>query len=154
MTQILRSLDDITCGYSVFEKDQMLTHDQLNSVADYLDDQSRLTRISLSGVGIVCGLRVSRQGDRVTLTGGVGVTTDGDLLRLPGDTVYDRFRVYDATQPAYSQFYAGGIIPGEMLPLYELVGSSESINDRTDLLGNFTARTDTELDDIDRKSVV
>ena len=148
MTQILRSLDDITSGYSVFEKDQMLTHDQLNCVADYLDDQSRLTRISLSGVGIVCGLRVSRQGGRVMLTGGVGVTTDGDLLRLPGDTLYDKFRVYDATQPAYAQFYAGGIIPGEMLPVYELVSTTESIDVRTDLLSTFTARTDTQLDDM------
>jgi hypothetical protein len=66
MAQILRSLDVISSGYSVFEKDRALTHDQLNSVTDYLDDQSRLTRTNLLGVGIVWGLRVTQQGNNVS----------------------------------------------------------------------------------------
>ena len=148
MAQILRSLDVISSGYSVFEKDQVLTHDQLNSVTDYLDDQSRLTRTNLLGVGIVCGLRVTQQGNSVTLTKGVGVTTDGDLLRLSVDTVYDKFRVYDNTKPAYAPFYVDGVIPGEMLPVYELVGTGDSGDSNTDLLSNFTTRTDAKLSDM------
>ncbi|MFH1027048.1 MAG: hypothetical protein V1791_03505, partial [Pseudomonadota bacterium] len=148
MAQIFRSLDAISSGYSVFEKDQVLTHDQLNSVADYLDDQSRLTRTTLLGVGIACGLRVARQGDNITLSRGVGVTSDGDLLRIPGDLVYDRFRPYDATKPAYAPFYAGGTIPGEMLPVYELVGAGESGDSRAEALGSFTASTAARLEDM------
>lgn len=148
MAQILRSLQVISSGYSVFEKDQVLTHDQLNSVADYLDDQSRLTRTDLLGVGIVCGLQISRQGNSVTLSGGVGVTSDGDLLRFPVATVYDKFRAYDSTKPAYAPFYVDGIIPGEMLPVHELVSAGESGDSSTDLLGNFTSRTDANLDDM------
>ena len=148
MAQTLRSLEVISSGYSVFEKDQVLTHDQLNSIADYLDDQSRLTRVNLLGVGIACGLHVARQGDSVTLTRGVGLTTDGDLLRFPGDSVYDKFRAYDRTKPAYAPFYIEGTIPGEMLPLYELVNANESGDSSTDLLSNFAARTDTNLGDM------
>lgn len=148
MAQISRSLDVISSGYSVFEKDQVLTHDQLNSVADYLDDQSRLTRTSLLGVGIVCGLRVARQGNGISLTKGVGMTTDGDLLRLPGDMLYDKFRAYDSTKPAYAPFYVGGVIPGEMLPVYELVSAGDSGDSSSDLLGNFSARTGANLDDM------
>lgn len=148
MTQIFRSLDAISSGYSVFEKDQVLTHDQLNSVADYLDDQSRLTRTALLGVGIACGLRVARQGDNITLSKGVGVTSDGDLLRITGDLVYDRFRPYDATKPAYAPFYAGGTIPGEMLPVYELVEAGESGDSRSEALGNFSASTAARLEDM------
>ncbi|RII29848.1 MAG: hypothetical protein CXR30_11085 [Geobacter sp.] len=148
MTRILRSLDVISSGYSVFEKDQVLTHDQLNSISDYLDDQSRLTRTNLLGVGIACGLRVATQGSNVTLTRGVGITTDGDLMRFSADTVYDRFRVYNSTKPAYGPFYKDGAIPGEMLPVYELVSTAESGDSGTDLLGNFTARTGARLDDM------
>src|SRR2546423_14089453 len=88
MTQVLRSLDQITTGYTVFEENQVLTDKQLNSVADYFDDQTRLTRVQLLGVGIVCGLRPSVLNDLVRLSKGVGVTTDGDLLSLPADTTY------------------------------------------------------------------
>src|SRR6266850_6639765 len=101
MVQIVRSLDDISTGYSVFEKDQVLTHEQLNSVASYLDDQGRLTRVYLLGVGVVCGLRPSLEGDTVKITKGVGVTTDGDLLRLAADTVFDQFKAYDESAPKY-----------------------------------------------------
>ena len=50
--KIIRRLDAVTTDYAVFERDQVLTHEQLNSVAEYLDDQSRLTRTQLLGVGI------------------------------------------------------------------------------------------------------
>ena len=46
--EIFESLKQIPAEYTVFEKDQLLTHAQLNGVAQYLDDQSRLSRISLN----------------------------------------------------------------------------------------------------------
>jgi hypothetical protein len=105
MTQVvLQSLQQISTGYSVFEKDQVLTHSQLNTVAEYFDDQTRLTRTKLLGVGIVCGLRVSTDGDSITVSKGAGITTDGDLLYLPADTVFELYKPYDESNPTYSLF--------------------------------------------------
>jgi hypothetical protein len=101
---VLQSLQQISTGYSVFEKDQVLTHSQLNTVAEYFDDQTRLTRTKLLGVGIACGLRVSTDGDSVTVSKGAGITTDGDLLYLPADTVFELDKPYDESNPTYSLF--------------------------------------------------
>lgn len=119
---VVTSLDEVSTGYTVFESDQVLTHTQLNSVAEYADDQIRLSRTRLSGVGVACGLRPSLSGDTVRVTGGVGITTDGDLLHLDADTVYDRFIPYDETFPAYPPLYRGGDVNAPMLGgTYELV---------------------------------
>jgi hypothetical protein len=101
---VLQSLQQISTGYSVFEKDQVLTHSQLNTVAEYFDDQTRLTRTKLLGVGIVCGLRVTTDGDSVTVSKGAGITTDGDLLYLPADTVFEQYKLYDEANPTYPPF--------------------------------------------------
>src|SRR3954471_6708187 len=119
--RIIRSLDDITTRYTVFEKDQVLTHDQLNDLAGYLDDQDRLTRVGLLGVGIAAGLRVSLSDAGVAVTRGVGVTTDGDLLRLPADARYARFKPYDKSAPVYAPFYVDQDVTKDMLPVFELV---------------------------------
>ena len=88
-TETSMSLDTIETDFTVFETDQVLTAAQLNRVADYLDDQERLTRVALLGVGIACGLWPSLQAGSVRLSHGVGTTTDGDLLFMPGGA---RFR--------------------------------------------------------------
>ncbi len=121
--QVIRSLDTLADHYAVFEPDQVLTHGQLNSVSDYLDDQLRLGRVLLDGVGLVAGLHVSLQGDgSVRVSAGFGVSTDGDLMRLATDTVYDRFRPYDATAAVYPPLHRGET----MLDLQELVPVGES----------------------------
>lgn len=122
MKHVLKSLDVIAPGYSIFEKDQVLTHDQLNSVTEYLDDQSRLTRVKLIGIGIGCGLRATLKNNQVTVSKGVGITSDGDLLYFDADRLFDRFKVYDESNPIYAPFYVGGT----MLKLYELVAKGES----------------------------
>jgi hypothetical protein len=99
-------LKDITTSYHSFQNDQVLTATQLNEFLTYFEDQDRLTRISLSGVGIVCGLKVSliqekqflpidvselttaekklfnSKVTKIVVEQGYGVTTDGDLLYL------------------------------------------------------------------------
>lgn len=77
-----RKLVEVSTQYSKFNKNQVLTETQLNGFLDYFDDQDRLTRTSLSGVGIVCGFQVSFSKTGITIAQGRGVTTDGDLLAL------------------------------------------------------------------------
>lgn len=115
------SLARVTTGYTVFEADQVLTHHQLNSVADYADDQIRLSRTRLSGVGIACGLQVSLGEAGVVLEGGLGVTTDGDLMYVHKGTFYDRWRPYDTSFPAYPPLYAGRNVNGAMYDAWELL---------------------------------
>lgn len=124
--KVLSSLDSLADHYAVFEPDQVLTHGQLNSLSDYLDDQLRLSRVTLSGVGLIAGLQVSASGAGVRIGQGLGVTTDGDLMRLASDTVYDRFRPYDRSAPAYPPFYRGSGEGAAMLSLQELVPIGES----------------------------
>lgn len=143
MTQVVRSLEEIATVYRIFEKDQVLTHDQLNSIASYLDDQARLTRVKLLGVGIVCGLRPSIEGGQVKITKGVGVTTDGDLLYFMEEIRFDRFRPYDASNPAYPPFRSGE----DRLLLFELV--PQGIEDpRAAPLTQFIAQTGKPLGDM------
>lgn len=80
-------LSGITTQYHTFVDNQVLTKDQLNGFIDYFEDQHRLSRVFLHGVGIVCGfkLRLSNPEKTVTITQGVGVTTDGDLILLRKD---------------------------------------------------------------------
>jgi hypothetical protein len=119
--KILRRLNEVTTDYAVFERDQVLTEQQLNSVTEYLDDQGRLTRTRLLGVGIVGGLWPTLAGDQLSIGAGVGVTSDGDLLGLAADTIFDRWMVYDETAPAYEPFY----VNGRILPLIELLAQSD-----------------------------
>lgn len=142
MAQVIRSLEEIATVYRIFEKDQVLTHDQLNSIASYFDDQTRLTRVKLIGVGIVCGLRVSIDGGNVKVTRGVGVTTDGDLLSLD-DTLFDRFKRYDDSNPAYPPFSSGET----RIALFELV-AQETADPRATPLAQFNTEAGAPLEEM------
>ena len=77
-------LHQITQDYRSFVDDQVLTSGQLNEFLAYFEDQHRLSRICLTGVGIVCGFdfKLNTAKKELTLNPGCGITTDGDLLRL------------------------------------------------------------------------
>lgn len=117
MLQATRSLDKITTEYTVFEQDQVLTHAQLNGLQEYLDDQGRLTRVDMIGIGIACGLRVSLVENRVTVSRGVGSTSDGDLIVLNDGVRYDRYKTYGDDRPDYAPLEPGGV----RIPAFELV---------------------------------
>ncbi len=86
--EINAKLVDISTQYSKFSKNQVLTEEQLNGFLDYFDDQDRLSRTSLSGVGIACGFQVICNPDKsITVTQGRGVTTDGDLVALQSPSI-------------------------------------------------------------------
>lgn len=127
LTPVRRSLQEIADGYSVFEQDQVLTARQLNSLAEYADDQTRLTRVRLLGIGVVCGLRVSLAGGQVRVSRGVGVTSDGDILSLDADTTFDRWRPYDDARPAYPPLYPNGDFKQPMIPAFELIPAGPQV---------------------------
>src|SRR6478735_7981537 len=84
-----------------FVPDQVLTSDHLNELFEYLDEQERMTRANLLGVGIVCGLEVKTAGNTVTITKGVGVTSAGYLIRQETDKVYTAFKSFNAVKESY-----------------------------------------------------
>ncbi|KPH15027.1 PKD domain-containing protein [Chryseobacterium sp. ERMR1:04] len=95
-------LDNVTTQYRKFNENQALTEGQLNEFIDYFEDQDRLSRTRLSGVGVVCGFKSTYIDDilqpqaskekipgdieidfnTIWITQGAGVTTDGDLITL------------------------------------------------------------------------
>lgn len=75
-------LENISKSYYEFVNDQVLTANKLNRFITHLDQQDRLSRVFLSGVGIVCGFKLSFKDNMIKITPGVGVTTDGDLIQL------------------------------------------------------------------------
>lgn len=84
--------------YPVFEANQVLTNRHLNQVFSYLDEQERLTRANLIGIGIVCGLEISLGGTAaapaIHLTKGCGVTSEGYLIIEPGDVDLVSYKPY------------------------------------------------------------
>ncbi|AYL94530.1 hypothetical protein [Mucilaginibacter celer] len=116
-------LTDITLEYNSFVDSQVLTAKQLNDIVDFFEDQQRLTRTCLIGVGLVCGLSFKGDANGITVCKGCGVTTDGDLLYLP-ETVYKNFRAYDNSLIKYPPFYPLGTDSAQM-DLWELVAADD-----------------------------
>lgn len=105
-------LDNVTTQYRKFNVNQVLTEGQLNEFIDYFEDQDRLSRTHLSGVGVACGFKsiyfdasvtkdtvkqifkieeddidLKDYVDTLAITQGTGVTTDGDLITLRQKTL-------------------------------------------------------------------
>lgn len=97
-----------------FVPDQLLTSDDLNEMFDYLDEQGRMTRSNLIGIGIVCGLQIKTPAAKnsITITKGVGVTSEGYLVRFDQDMVYTAYKSFNAVQETYySKFVNTGVNP-------------------------------------------
>lgn len=99
-------LKKITTQYHTFEDNQVLTKNQLNEFINYFEDQDRLTRISLNGVGVACGfvLNINSTKSKITITQGTGVTTDGDLIKLQKNSNQQPLKSIDLNQVEYSHF--------------------------------------------------
>lgn len=129
---MLAKLSTITTLYRKFTKNQVLTEGHLNEIVDYFDDQDRLSRIGLSGVGIICGFQVSynETAKNISITQGSGITTDGDLLHLyntipNGEKIidleskqYTHYKVHDNKKAAYKPYFYNG---SEQLEIFELL---------------------------------
>jgi hypothetical protein len=94
ISMTMKKLNNITTQYRKFSKGQYIEHTQFNEFLDYFEDQDRLSKTLLRGVGISCGFKYElkytnsrtsqslKTVNGVEISQGVGVTTDGDLLTL------------------------------------------------------------------------
>lgn len=109
-----------------FVPDQLLTSEDLNNLFGYLDEQGRITRTNLIGIGIVCGLEVfnNAAGTSITITKGCGVTSKGYLINIDHNTVYTQFKLYNAIKPqAYNMFLSSATT--QRFTLWELKETAE-----------------------------
>ncbi len=112
-------------SYTYFEKDQVLTSKQLNEIVQYLDVQNRLTRTKLFGAGIVCGLELSLTKDFITLSKGVSVTTDGDLLHFNEDVEFKFITSFDDKNAKYPPFISNN----KQIEIFELLTDNKKAPD-------------------------
>jgi len=122
---------EITPQYRSFVDDQVLTSGQLNEFLSYFEDQDRLSRVCLNGVGIVCGFEINTDKETsITISQGCGITTDGDLLKLQkpikdkeetsillDSITYTHFKDFEDTDAKYPHFKSGS----SNIPLWELI---------------------------------
>ncbi|MCI3935577.1 hypothetical protein MQX03_00070 [Chryseobacterium aahli] len=139
-------LSNIAVQYRKFSKGQYIDYSQFNEFLDFFEDQDRLSRVMLQGVGIVCGLKskliyVNDQLNKIQVSQGVALTTDGDLLTLNNageiskelyvsdlktikieNKEYTHFKVYDNFKIRYPTFNTG---PTSQIELWELATTEE-----------------------------
>lgn len=145
-------LEELSYEYELFRENQLLTHEQLNKFIRYFEDQDRLTRTCLIGVGLVCGLSAKIKNNVLTISQGCAVTTDGDLLKME-TTDYKFFKAYSNLtrgkgDPIYDPFFppASG---GPQVKLWELMVTDKvETGNKPDSLASFKAITGSDVDDM------
>ena len=101
--------------YPDFQIDQVLSADNLNHSFAFNEQQERLTRTNLIGIGILCGLKATKSanGKVITITKGTGVTSQGYLIVHGNENSsaaidYTRYRSFNAYQDIkYPPFISG-----------------------------------------------
>lgn len=93
-------------SFPKFEQNQILSSAHLNQLRQYLDEGNRLTRVRLTGVGIVCGLKLTYNASgnkNIGLSAGYGITTEGFLIEMDAKlfTHYRATPYYDPADPYY-----------------------------------------------------
>lgn len=145
-------MSNLANSYPIFESNQVLTSSQLNELVTYLDEQSRLTRVKLIGMGVTCGLEpVFNAADpehlnqpTLKITQGVGVTSEGYLIKM-GDCTATKYRPY--TLPFSVNYAPFGIPQDDELEMYELLtedAAEDPANPSTAITQNFFA-TDNKI---------
>jgi len=130
--------------YPHFEANQVLTNSHLNQVFDYLDEQERLTRANLIGIGIVCGLefRVENSGGIISIVvgRGTGVGSAGYLLNEPEDVTLVSYREYTLpNEIAYPAFKYDDAGIQKQYPLWEMFPAGEPNTTSLDSPSGFMA---------------
>jgi hypothetical protein len=87
-------MSQLISNYPIFEGSQVLTSAQLNQLSAYLDQQNRLTRSKLIGIGIVCGLKIKPLSGGLLISKGLGITSEGFLIQIGRDFEGKYYRPY------------------------------------------------------------
>src|SRR6185369_15272571 len=118
--------------YPVFEPNQTLSSSQLNQVFNYLDEQERLTRADLIGIGIVSGLdiQVDAAANTVKISKGCGITSAGYLIVQSTAVSFSSYKKYSPPKEVeYPPFYppCSDGKPQKQTPydLWEMVSNDE-----------------------------
>lgn len=143
-------LSDVSTQYRKFSKGQYIEFTQFNEFLDFFEDQDRLSRVMLQGVGVVCGFKpelayLNKKLSSIKLSQGAAVTTDGDLLTLNvtnkvseelyvsdlktisiDSKVYTYFKKYDNFKVNYPAFHDEN---GGQIELWELATAQEATAD-------------------------
>jgi len=88
-------MGDVKIFYPEFVPNQILTNTQLNQLREHLESQELHTRLRLSGTGIVCGFNwavVTSPKPAIKLSGGYGISSDGELIEQCSPAVYTHYR--------------------------------------------------------------
>lgn len=81
--------------YPVFEADQVLSQKDLNLVVSHLEEQDRITRKNLTGLGIICGLELSYPTENtVKISCGTALTSLGFQINWK-EKVFTHYHDYD-----------------------------------------------------------
>ncbi|MFP9114604.1 hypothetical protein ACLI1A_11725 [Flavobacterium sp. RHBU_3] len=140
-------LEYISTEYRKFSKGQLVDDDQFNEFLDFFEDQDRLSRVMLQGVGVVCGFKptLGYANDKIKsifLSQGIAITTDGDLLTLNTKSrsrklnvdpdaselktidfsgkLYTHWKAYDNYKVMYPPFYNASVSSTDQIELWEL----------------------------------
>ncbi|WP_026946707.1 carboxypeptidase-like regulatory domain-containing protein [Algoriphagus marincola] len=120
-------MSQLISNYPIFEGSQVLTSTQLNQLGAYLDQQNRLTRSKLIGMGIVCGLQIKPLSGGLRISKGLGITSEGFLIQIGKDFDGKFYRPY--TLPEGVSYKPFGF-PEQDIDLFEIL-SEEPEEDNT-----------------------
>jgi hypothetical protein len=133
--------------YPVFEANQILSNVHLNSAFDFSNEQERLSRANLIGIGIVCGLEVSLDTEKlaIQITKGCGISSEGYLIVQPNDVILGRYKDYQLPQEKDAEKYAPFLSNKTQYELLEIVPDDDD---------NRTSSTLLTADDLTNKVVL
>ncbi len=114
--------------YPIFEANQVLSYTHLNQVFDYLNEQERLTRANLIGIGIACGseIRLDQATWTIHHSRGCGVTSEGYLIVAPKDLALVSYREYRLPKELdYQPLVNKSLASPAQYPLWEMFPAGE-----------------------------
>lgn len=136
-----------TSIYPVFEADQVLSQKELNLLVSHLEEQDRITRKNLIGLGIVCGLELSFPSPTtVKIACGTAATSLGFQINWKETTFsqYHNFEVSDQfLQPDYTRephldaIFKHATKYEPIKKCFELLPSDTSAEDKMTIPANF-----------------
>ncbi|RMF01382.1 MAG: hypothetical protein D6772_04890, partial [Bacteroidetes bacterium] len=130
----------IHLNYPSFEANQVLASEHLNELFKYLDEQTRLSRTNLIGIGIVCGMEptINAAGDAIRISKGCGVSSEGYLLVWEDAAALEWYRPYETPDEiAYREFEDRSGTEPQAFQMWELTADRNNDPDAVRLSSDF-----------------